>query len=260
MYAQGRVDLDALREVLSASEAPVLVSMMAANNETGVIQPVAEAAEICREFGALLHCDAVQAAGKIDLDWRDLGADLLSLSAHKIGGPQGVGALIVDASSSLEPVITGGGQEQGLRAGTENQPGIVGFGAAAEYAADSQTELPRLEKLRDSIEDRIAAPVYGSDAPRLGNTSCIGMPGVLAETQVMAFDLQGIMVSAGAACSSGKVTPSHVLGAMGVSEEAAGQAIRVSLGWNSEEKDGDVFVAAWLQMFKRLGAKQASAA
>ena len=255
---EGRIELDALRDLLGASPAPTLLSLMAANNETGVIQPVAEAAEICREFGTLVHCDAVQAVGNMALDWRDLGADLVSLSAHKIGGPQGVGALIVDAGSDLKPMILGGGQERGLRAGTENLPGIAGFGAAVGTLA----EIAPLAHIRDSIEDRIgaAARIYGAGAPRIGNTSCIGMQGVLAETQVMAFDLDGIMVSAGAACSSGKVAPSHVLSAMGATDEQANQAIRVSLGWNSETADADEFVAAWLRIYARLGPKQASAA
>lgn len=258
----GRIDLDALQDLLGQSEIPALLSLMAANNETGVIQPVAEAAVICRKFGAALHCDAVQAAGKMAFDWRDLGADLVSLSAHKIGGPQGVGALIVDAGSELKPLILGGGQERGLRAGTENLSGIAGFGAAAERAAGALAEMARLVDLRDGIEERIGggAKIYGAGAPRIGNTSCIGMPGVAAETQVMAFDLDGIMVSAGAACSSGKVTPSHVLGAMGATDEHAAQAIRVSLGWDSEAADADEFVAAWQRLFVRLGPKQAAAA
>ncbi|MFP6732590.1 MAG: cysteine desulfurase family protein [Rhodospirillales bacterium] len=263
--SDGRVDLDALREALERTQAPALVSVMMANNETGVIQPIAAAAEICRQYGALLHCDAVQAAGKMAVDWRDLGADMVSLSAHKIGGPQGVGALIVGEKSGLKPLLTGGGQERGLRAGTENLPGIAGFGAAAEIAAGAGTEYTRLQVLRDRIEDTIAAlgagaRFHGNGAARLGNTSCIGMPGVLAETQVMAFDLEGIMVSAGAACSSGKVRPSHVLGAMGVAEDQANQAVRVSLGWDSEATDADAFVAAWWQLFERLAANRASAA
>jgi cysteine desulfurase len=258
----GRIDLDALRDLLGGMSAPALLSLMAVNNETGVIQPVADAAEICSEFGAALHCDAVQAAGKIALDWRDLGADLVSLSAHKIGGPQGVGALIVGAGSELKPMILGGGQERGLRAGTENLPGIAGFGAAAEIAAGALAEMAKLAKIRDNIEHRIGAvaQIYGSGAPRIGNTSCIGMQGVLAETQVMAFDLDGIMVSAGAACSSGKVTPSHVLGAMGATDEQAAQAIRVSLGWDSCQADADEFIASWQRLFQRLGAARATAA
>ena len=204
----GRIDLDALQDMLGKSDLPALLSLMAANNETGVIQPVAEAAEICREFGAALHCDAVQAAG------------------------------------------------------TENLPGIAGFGAAAEIAAGAVAEMVRLADMRDGIEERIggSAKIYGAGAPRIGNTSCIGMQGVASETQVMAFDLDGIMVSAGAACSSGKVTPSHVLGAMGVTDEQAAQAIRVSLGWDSETADADEFVAAWQRLFVRLGPKQATAA
>ena len=246
---EGRIELDALRDLLGASPAPALLSLMAANNETGVIQPVAEAAEICREFGTLVHCDAVQAAGKMALDWRDLGADLVSLSAHKIGGPQGVGALIVDAGSDLKPMILGGGQERGLRAGTENLPGIAGFGAAVGTLA----EIAPLAHIRDSIEDRIgaAARIYGAGAPRIGNTSCIGMQGVLAETQVMAFDLDGIMVSAGAACSSGKVTASHVLEAMGIEIDEAMTALRVTMGKDTTTAEIDRFLTVWTEIYRR---------
>ncbi|MAF49538.1 MAG: cysteine desulfurase family protein [Rhodospirillales bacterium] len=262
---EGRIELDALRQWLDSAGTPALVSVMLANNETGVIQPLRQVAEICQGANALLHCDAVQAAGKIDVDWRELGADMLSLSAHKIGGPQGVGALIVNQRAGPRAIISGGGQERGRRAGTENLPGIVGFGVAADIAANANSDAARLQAMRGRIEDRISefaadARFHGAGAPRLGNTSCIHMPGVLAETQVMALDLEGIMVSAGSACSSGKVRASHVLLAMGIAADRADQAIRVSLGWDSEDQDIDEFVAAWRRIYERLGSARASAA
>ncbi|MGF1611710.1 MAG: cysteine desulfurase family protein [Kiloniellales bacterium] len=255
----GRVDLDALATLLAESDEPALVSVMLANNETGVIQPLAEVAELARRHGALLHCDAVQAAGKLPLGMTALGIDLMSLSAHKLGGPQGIGALVVAERVALAPLIRGGGQERRRRAGTENLPGIAGFGAAARVAAGNLTVFAGLAVLRDDLETRLGriAPdmtVFGTAAPRLANTSCFTMPGTPAETQVMALDLAGIAVSAGAACSSGKLEPSQVLRAMGASESEAGQAIRVSLGWRSEATDIEAFVAAWGQLYQRRAA------
>ena len=253
--ASGIVDLAALAAMLRRDERPAIVSLMLANNETGVIQPVAEAATIAREHGALLHCDAVQAAGKVPVDMKALGADLLTLSAHKLGGPQGVGALAVAGAVALAPLQLGGGQERGRRAGTENVPGIVGFGAAAAVAA-RELGGSALAELRDSAERRLlaAAPearVFGAAVPRLSNTICIALPGAPAATQVMALDLAGVMVSAGAACSSGKVRPSHVLTAMGATPEEAGCAIRISFGWNSSAADVEQLVAAWRQLAER---------
>jgi cysteine desulfurase len=229
---------------------------MLANNETGAIQPIADAAEIARKHGALLHCDAIQGVGKIPVNFRTLGADLLSLSAHKLGGPQGVGALVVRDSVPIAALQRGGGQERGRRAGTENLPGIVGFGVAAEIAA--RETLPSLEiaALRDAAQAALAAVapgarVFAKDAPRLPNTLCIGMPGVAASTQVMALDLAGVMVSAGAACSSGKVRRSHVLTAMGASPEEAESAIRVSLGRSTTAAEIERLVAAWTALYGR---------
>jgi cysteine desulfurase len=251
----GVVDLAALDRLLAEPRGETcLVSLMLANNETGVIQPVAEAAAIARAHGARMHCDAVQAAGKIAVDIAVLGVDMLTLSAHKIGGPQGVGALVLRDGMTLAPLLKGGGQERGRRAGTENLPGIAGFGAAAAAAlADLAAGAPaRIAALRDGLEAALAAPaaiqgavIHGAGAARLPNTSCIGLPGRSAETQVMALDLAGVAVSSGAACSSGKVRASHVLGAMGLSAADAGCAIRVSLGWASTQDDVDRFVAAW---------------
>ena len=250
---EGIVDLDALDRMLGADLRPALVSVMYANNETGVIQPVAEIAAIARRNGALFHCDAVQAAGKLALEAGAIGADLVTLSAHKIGGPTGIGALVVTGGIELAPLLRGGGQEHRRRAGTENLPGIAGFAAAA---AAEIADYERVAALRDGLEAEIAmtardAVVLGAAANRLPNTSAIAMPGVAAETQVVALDLDGVMVSAGAACSSGKVGPSHVLAAMGVAPEIAASTIRVSLGWSSSEAEIDHFLRAWTALYRR---------
>ncbi len=257
----GRVSLEALEAELAAG-GPAVVSLMAANNETGVIQPVAEAAEIARRHGALVHCDAVQAAGKIAVDFDAMGVDLLSLSAHKIGGPPGVGALVLRDGVVVPPLMTGGGQERSRRGGTENVPGIAGFGAAATAARAGLETFSALAGIRDTLERRIletcpAATIFGRKAPRLANTSNLGMPGVPAETQVMGFDLAGIAVSAGSACSSGKVAASPVLAAMGVAERHASSAIRVSLGWDTEAAEIDAFVTAWAAIYRRAGTQAA---
>ena len=261
----GVVDLGALEALLAGEDTPALVSVMLANNETGVLQPVADVAALAHEHGALIHCDAVQAAGKMAIDFRALGCDLMSLLAHKIGGPSGVGALVVtsgvEGDLALIPMLRGGGQERGRRAGTENVPGIAGFGAAARAAREGLTDFARLGRWRERIENRLRqradSRVYGFGAPRLANTSCLTMPGVEAETQVIQLDLAGVAVSAGAACSSGKVEPSRVLAAMGVDANEAATAIRVSLGWNTTEDDADKFVEAWIQVY---GQAQAHAA
>jgi len=254
----GVADLDALRRMLTADLRPALVSLMLANNETGVIQPVAEAARIAHKHGALLHCDAIQAAGKIPVDVATLGADLVSLSAHKIGGPMGAGALVMSPDLPLVPTQTGGGQERGRRAGTENLAGIVGFGAAAAMSADWR----RVEACRDDAERRLLAiasdaEIFGRTVPRLPNTICIAMPDLAASTQVIALDLAGVMVSAGSACSSGKVRRSHVLEAMGVPAARAEGAIRISLGWGTDAADIDHLVEAWGALYARTRADAA---
>jgi cysteine desulfurase len=246
----GTADLDALAALLGRDSRPALVSLMLANNETGVIQPVAEAARIVHAHGALLHCDAVQAVGRVAVDVSALDVDLLSLSAHKLGGPSGVGALYRRDGLALSPQLKGGGQERGQRAGTENLAGIVGFAVAADLAVSELENAGRLADLRDGLERRLSASdrgavLFGTAAPRLPNTVCVALPGVLAETQIMALDLAGVSVSAGSACSSGKLKPSAVLLAMGVPAELAGSAIRVSLGWLSESSDIDRFMTAW---------------
>ena len=227
---------------------------MLANNETGVLQPVGQIARLARDAGALVHCDAVQAAGKVPVDVHGLGVDFLSLSAHKLGGPTGVGALFVRSGVTLNPDRRGGGQESRRRAGTENVPGIAGFGAAADAAAKGLA----VHDLRDHLEAALlavagGARVFGAGAPRLSNTCCISMPGVRAETQVMALDLAGVGVSAGAACSSGKVQRSAVLTAMGVPAAEAETAIRISLGWNSTLDDIERLIAAWRDLYIRAG-------
>jgi len=241
----GIVDVDALNKLLAGHGADTIVSVMLANNETGSVQPIGAVVETARRHGARVHCDAVQAAGKIAVDAGTLGADLISLSAHKLGGPMGVGALVLGDGVGIE------GQP---RAGTENLSGIAGFGAAAAAARDRLEDFADLARLRDRLEQRLpAARVYGARTTRLPNTTCLGMPGVTGETQVMALDLAGYAISAGSACSSGKVAPSHVLAAMGVAEEAAAGAIRVSLGWTTKESDIEGFADAWTALYARLG-------
>ena len=255
----GVVVLKTLDNLLARDPRPALVSVMLANNETGVLQPLAAIAALARAHRAVLHCDAVQAAGKITLDARSIGADLVSLSAHKLGGPPGIGALIVTGDLELAPLLRGGGQERGRRAGTENLAGIAGFAAAAANAAQEIVVYERVRSLRDALEAGISAiapeaVVLGAAVPRLPNTAAIGMPGVAAETQVIALDLDGVMVSAGSACSSGKVGPSHVLEAMGVGPDLVGSTIRVSLGWSSSEADVVHFLKAWTTLYRRCRA------
>ena len=259
--SQGRIDLDGLRKTLSRAsggeKGPLLVAVMLANNETGVLQPIEDVVALAREFGANIHCDAVQAAGRVALDIGRLGVDSLSLSAHKLGGPQGVGAHVlgkgISSGNGYTPLLRGGGQERGLRAGTENVAAIAGFGKAAELAIGDLGDMSRIESLRDGLEIRVkeCAPgveIFGAGAARLANTSCFALPKVSGETQVMALDLAGVAISAGAACSSGRVEPSRVLGAMGVAEEMAAGAIRVSLGWDSKKQDIDTFIENWRRL------------
>jgi cysteine desulfurase len=253
----GVVDLDHLHRLL-VSGPPALVSIMAANNETGAVQPVAEAAVIVHTAGGLLHVDAIQLFGKIPIYINQLGADVVTLSAHKIGGPMGVGALVLaDGLAGLEPLLRGGGQEHGRRAGTENIAGIAGFGAAVKAAMAAQsTDAIRLETLRNHLETGLRQTpgllVFSAGAPRLPNTTLFTAPGLKAETAVIGFDLEGIAVSSGSACSSGKVQPSHVLEAMGFGPKLAQGAVRLSLGWSTSETDIDCCLKAWRKLSNTL--------
>ncbi len=240
---------------LAAAKEPrgALIVLQMANNETGAIQPVAEAVALAAEHAIAVHTDAVQAAGRIAIDFASLGADTMSLSAHKIGGPKGTGALVIRDGIALRSFVAGGGQERRRRGGTENVAGIAGFGAAAREAAREAADMIRIRALRDRLEEGVLrttpeAKVIAHKAERLANTSCIAWPGKLAETLVIKLDLAGIAVSAGAACSSGKVGQSRVLAAMGLSPEIAKSAIRVSIGTATTEKDIAVFLAAWKAM------------
>ncbi|RAK61448.1 cysteine desulfurase [Phenylobacterium hankyongense] len=259
--ADGVADFDWLRSRLAAWDAAdgkPFVALMLANNETGVIQPVAAAAEIVRAADGWLHVDAIQAAGKIAVDSRALGADTLSVSAHKIGGPQGIGALTFGPRATLSRRQHGGGQERGRRGGTENVPGIAGFGAAAKAALRDLDAFQANAAWRDAAAERLKAAgcaVMGEAAPRLANTLSIAAPGFGSDLQVMALDLAGVMVSAGSACSSGKVKTSPVLAAMGQGD-LAGCAIRVSGGWNTSSNDWNRFADAWFEAHERHATRR----
>lgn len=243
------------RERDTGDGSATVVAIQLANNETGVIQPVADLAALAREYGAHLHCDAVQAPGRIPVEIEALGADTLVISAHKLGGPKGIGAMVIRDGISVPPLLSGGGQERRRRAGTENVPAIAGFGAAAHRARTILSEAGRIAELRDRLEAGIRARtseavVFGEGAPRLPNTSAIAVAGRTAELMVIKLDLAGFAVSAGAACSSGKVGTSHVLLAMRVDPALARGAIRVSLGPENTTDDVDGFLAAWGEIIK----------
>jgi cysteine desulfurase len=253
----GHIDLDHLRRALAGGP-PALVSIMAANNETGAIQPIAEAAEIVHSAGSVIHVDAIQAFGKIPFDINKLDADLVSLSGHKIGGPKGIGALVTAGSVEVvEPLLRGGGQERGHRAGTENVAGIAGFGAAVAVAMSSvEGQAVRVEGLRNRLEHGLkqtpGAIIFCENVSRLPNTTLFTVPGLRAETAVIGFDLAGIAVSSGSACSSGKVQPSHVLEAMGFGPKLAQGAVRLSLGWSTSEADIDRCLETWRKLSDAL--------
>jgi cysteine desulfurase len=261
--SDGLVDLAALRLALSQTERP-LVSVMLANNESGVVQPIREIAEIVHAAAGILHVDAVQGPGRIACDIGELGADLMSISSHKLGGPQGAGALLRRGDVHVgDPLTKGGGQERGLRPGTENVAAIAGFGAAA--AAARTSDQRRLAALRNHFEAGLEtstphAVIFGKDVARLPNTTLFAVPGLKAETAVIAFDLNGVAVSSGSACSSGKVQASYVLKAMGVEPALARGAIRVSLGWTTTEAEIDALLTAWNKVFSSLLNKHADAA
>ncbi len=249
--AQGVVDLEALRTLLEGPKA--LISVMLANNETGVIQPIREIVALAQKHQALVHTDAVQAFGKIPVNFGLLGVDMMTIAAHKVGGPAGVGALVVRDGLALEPLVHGGGQELRRRAGTENLIGIAGFAAVArEKHIDTNS-------LRDELETQLSeAVIFGKDAARLSNTTCFACAGMSAETLLMNFDLEGVAVSSGSACSSGKVTRSHVLEAMQAPHELSRGAIRVSLGWNTTHESINHFIAVWRRLLARHKAKAAA--
>lgn len=254
--ADGVIDLAALESQLAHLAQPALVSVMLANNETGVIQPIADVVRIARAHGALVHCDAVQGLGKTTLDWGLLGVDMLTISGHKAGGPLGAAALLIRNDLPIKPLITGGGQELGRRAGTENIPAIVGFAEAVKTVA----HCPQVNEWRVWQEWLVStlqaalpeALCFGSNAARLPNTVQVSMPGVKSETQVMHFDLAGFAVSAGSACSSGRVAASQVLLAMGVTPEIAETAIRISWGWGTTRAEIEAFAQAWKTAALRL--------
>jgi cysteine desulfurase len=252
--SSGVVDLERLQGLLTDG-APALVSVMLANNETGAIQPIAEIAELVHAAHGILHVDAVQGFGKIDIDINALNIDLLSISAHKIGGAKGTGALVLtERLAGFEPLIAAGGQEKGRRGGTENLPGIAAFGAAvAAHLETGAAAMARMQKLRAKFEAGLRAVtpelvIFSSDVPRVPNTTLFSAPGMKAETAVIAFDLEGMAVSSGSACSSGKVHASPVLTAMGVRPDMAQGAVRLSLGWDTTEAEIQYLLEAWISL------------
>ncbi len=260
--AHGVLKLDILESKLKALGKPALVSVMLANNETGVIQPIKEIADIVHAHGGLIHCDAVQALGKMTLDWGLLGVDMLTISGHKAGGPMGAAALLIRNDLPIRPLITGGGQELGRRAGTENIAAIVGFAALVKEVIHAP-EAKAMANLRDMLEKELTksapnAAICSQTAERLSNTLQITMPGVKSETQLMHFDLSGFAVSAGSACSSGRIEPSSVLSAMGYPRNLAETAIRISLGWATTEADIKAFADCWKTAYTRLATSQAA--
>ena len=258
--ADGVVDMAALDAALQ-DETPALVCVMLANNETGTIQPIAEIAAKMRAHGSLLFCDAVQAAGKMPIDIFALGVDALSLSGHKLGAPMGIGALVTRPAVVVPPQLLGGGQELGRRAGSQNISGIAAFAAAAKAAMRDLNDFANLAELRDDMEAALLAvqpqtEIFGKHADRLANTSCFALGGLNSETLVMALDLAGVAVSAGSACSSGKVSRSHVLAAMGAETHISKGVLRVSLGWQSNREDTEKLVDEWSKLAGRALAAE----
>jgi len=258
--SNGLVDMEAYKAMLHEGAPPALVSIMLVNSETGVIQPVKEMAKMAHDVGAHFHTDAVQGAGRMDISLETMGADYMSLSAHKMAGPQGVGAIITRKGLEVPKFMLGGGQEKNCRAGTHNTAGIAGMGLAAELALKQMPDYTEIQKLRDDMEAQMRQIsneiiIYGGNAPRVGNTCNVGLNGVPAQTQMMALDLEGIAVSSGSACSSGSFKPSHVLTAMGASEEDAKSALRISLGWATTSADIDAFLESYKKIIERTTNK-----
>lgn len=266
--AQGRLDLEALAAALARGAGRrITLALQAVNNEVGVVQPVAAAAALVHAAGGVVVCDAVQAFGRIDCTFAATGADLIFVSGHKLGGPKGVGALVC-ASEKVRPakaLIRGGGQERNLRGGTENGAAIAGFGAAVTEAMEArETEAQRLAELRDYLQANLLqiapeAAIFGSEAQRVANTLAFALPGLAAETLVAAFDVEGVALSSGSACSSGKVTPSHVLAAMGASESQSRSALRLSLGWNTQQEEVVRFLEIFARVYVRMRNRQVRA-
>jgi cysteine desulfurase len=256
----GIIDLESLEKILSSFDKPGLLSLMFVNNETGVIQPLREATRLAQLQGWKVHTDASQAVGHIPLSFENLGVDMMTLSAHKCGGPVGIGALLLKEDVHLKPLIPGGGQEYGMRSGTLSAPLILGFAAALREAlAEEPIVSKRFQKFQRKIEDALPKAIaYGEKDFRVSHVLCLGMPGVSAELQLMAFDIKGIAISAGSACSSGKMKSSHVLAAMGVSLEEAHCAIRVSMGWKTQEDEVDTFIQTWKNIYARPMVKEAA--
>ncbi|HNS85331.1 MAG TPA: cysteine desulfurase family protein [Parvularculaceae bacterium] len=260
----GVVDLDWLRDRLKdydvKRDGGFLVCVMFANNETGVIQPVKEAADIVHDKGGLLFVDAAQAVGKVPVNFVMSGADLMAVTAHKFGGPIGVGALIAGPNLPLHPIMRGGGHESNRRAGTHNVPAIAGLGVACDLAPSSVEKAPKIAAMRDRMQaaaEDAGAHVWGASEDRLPGTLSMSAPGFASQTQLMAMDLAGIAISSGSACSSGKTKPSHVLTAMGAEEALATCGIRVSLGWNSVDEDVDAFCREWPEAYRRVKTRAA---
>ncbi len=249
--SNGNVNLKEIEELLSKQTSPFLVSIMFANNESGIIHPINEIAKIVRKYKGIIHCDGVQGLGKIEIDLDSLDVDLFSISSHKIGGPTGIGALLINTRNNISPEITGGGQEKNLRSGTENFLGIVGFGEAINEVNNlAKICNSEIKNNRDLLEANLKKlsneiKIFGEDTNRLANTCYFAYPSMTSENQVIALDQKGICVSSGAACSSGKVEPSHVLKAMQVDEKYIHSAIRVSLGWDSTKEQIETFFNIW---------------
>ena len=258
---EGMVDLVKLETILSRQTMPALVSVMLANNETGVIQPLREVTSIAHKYHSVVHCDGVQALGKLEINMDLLNIDLLTISPHKAGGPKGIGALIISDDLDMDPQLVGGGQEFSLRAGTENFVAVAGFAATCAEVCGNNQEMEWILNMHHQLEDSLkqAVPdvqIHGSQSPRLINTTCVRMHGMAAETQVIAMDLAGVSVSAGSACSSGKVATSHVLQAMGLPSKVASQTIRISIGWATTKADIEHAAGVWIGLQEKARSSE----
>ncbi len=261
----GVVDLERLAAMLAERGEDTVVSVMLANNETGVLQPVSDVVRLAHDAGALVHVDAVQAVGKMAVSFAETGADMMTISGHKLGAPAGVGALVLRPGLQLDRLICGGGQERRQRAGTENISSISGLSAALDVLSEDLNWVSVALDARNHLETRLLqsgydVQIFGGQSERLATTCCFGVDGIEAERLLMALDLEGLAVSSGSACSSGKVAPSHVLSAMGVAEGVAKSAVRVSFGWTSQPDDGERFFEGWMRVIGRMRPGIASAA